>query len=79
MKWKEDQEGMLFAECMTLWENIGKAPSVRYKAFEFVVKIAKAYPELKKEILFLTDSDYSETLSPAIKQSFFKLKAQLSN
>lgn len=65
----DDQEGVLFDECMNLWENIGKTPSVRIVAFRILVKTAKRYPELKNEIVLLTQDHYTESLSPGIKNS----------
>jgi hypothetical protein len=62
-------EGVLFDECMNLWENIGKTPSVRIVAFRTLVNMAKKYPELKNEIVLLTQDHYTESLSPGIKNS----------
>jgi len=73
MELKDDQEGFLFDECMNIWESIGKSPSVRISAFSIMAGIAKKYPELKHELEFLTQEQYTETLSPGIKHSFNKI------
>ena len=69
----EDQEGRLFDTSLSIWEEIHKSPSVRGTAFQTILNIVKKYPELKSEIEHLTQSQYTETLSPGIKHSFFKL------
>ena len=73
----DDNEGKLFDLCMTIWETIDKTPSVRITAFKILVNIAKKYPELAAELKFLTDSDYTDTLSHGIKHSFNKLVKEL--
>jgi hypothetical protein len=65
----EEHEGPLFDICMTIWEQVGKIPSVRVFAFRIILRIAKKYPELKSEIAFITQQQYTETLSPGIKAS----------
>ncbi len=69
----EDQEGILFDISLSIWEKIHKSPSVRGTAFQTLLSIVQKYPELKKEIEHLTQPHYTETLSPGIKHSFFKL------
>lgn len=73
----KDAEGYLFDICLDIWEKINKIPSVRITAFETICKIAQNYPELKKEILILTNSDYTDTLSKGIMKSFDRLKSSL--
>lgn len=73
----EDNEGKLFDICMTIWETIGKTPSVRITAFKTLVSIAKKHPELASELKFLTHDDYTDTLSSGIKNSFHKLVREL--
>jgi len=77
MKLTEDNEGRLFDICITIWEEINKSPSVRIVAFRTIVKIVKKYPELIDEINHLTDSHYTESLSPGIKNSFNHLTNSL--
>ncbi len=69
----EEHEGYLFDLCISLWENIQKKPSIRYTAFRFLVKITKKHPELRKEIDFLLEPRYFETLSPGVKKGVFKM------
>jgi hypothetical protein len=77
MELKDDLESKLFDHCMNIWENINKAPAVRINALKFIVKIAKNYPELAKEITFLTEDHYLESLSPGAKHSVSKLMRKL--
>jgi hypothetical protein len=65
----EEHEGEVFDLCMTIWEQVGKIPSVRVFAFRIILRIAKKYPELKTEITFMTQQQYTETLSPGIRAS----------
>jgi hypothetical protein len=73
MEIKGKYEGQIFDICMNLWEQINKAPSVRMTAFKFIVKIAKKHPDLLGEIVFLTQDQYLETLSPGVKSSIEKM------
>ncbi|MCF8240126.1 MAG: hypothetical protein K9J16_01975 [Melioribacteraceae bacterium] len=73
----EKYEGQVFNICMNLWEQINKQPSVRITAFKFIVKIAKRHPELSKEINFLTQDHYLESLSPGVKRSIEKIIQEL--
>jgi len=66
-------EGILFNICLDLWEQINKDPSVRFTAFKFIIKIVKKHPDLTKEITFITQDQYLETLSPAVKKSISKM------
>ncbi|MEN8191260.1 MAG: hypothetical protein ABFS12_00505 [Bacteroidota bacterium] len=73
MELSEKQQGKLFDICLTIWESIHKSPSVRGTAFMFLLKISKKYPELRNEIVHLTQNHYTDTLSPGIKHSFNKI------
>ena len=66
-------EGQIFNICMNLWEQINKKPSVRMIAFKFIYKIAKKHPELLDEIVFITDEQYLESLSPGIRRTVTKM------
>lgn len=68
----EDDEGLLFDKCVTIWEDISKSPSVRMVAFKALAKIASQYPEMKNEISFLVEDHYLESLSPGIKNSLLR-------
>ncbi len=74
----EKHESYLFNLCMNIWEQIGKQPSVRFIAFKFITKIVKKYPELSKEIIFLTEDHYMETLSPGVRKSVLKMMRGIS-
>ncbi|MFC2103688.1 hypothetical protein ACFLSS_04585, partial [Bacteroidota bacterium] len=73
MELDEEYEGILFDVSMNLWESINKKPSVRFTAFKFIVKTAKKYPEIAKEISFLTQNHYLESLSPGVKHSISRM------
>ncbi len=72
MKVNEELEGVLFDHCISIWEKIGKSPSVRYTAFKTVMRIAEKYPELTSEIEFFAQEHYMESLSPAIRRILTK-------
>jgi len=73
MELEEKYEAVLFDICMGIWEQISKAPSVRVNALKLIVKIANKHPELKKEILFLAQDHYLESLSPGARHSVKKI------
>jgi hypothetical protein len=75
MELNDDNEGKLFDICVNIWEKIGKQPSVRYNAFKLIVKIVRNHPDLSKEIIFLTESHYTDSLSDTVKKSIFKMIA----
>ena len=72
MELKDHYEGKLFDICVDFWKT-GKQPSVRYNAFKLMVKILKKHPDLSKEIIFLTDSHYTDSLSDNLKKSISKM------
>jgi hypothetical protein len=69
----EEYEGILFNICVSVWEKVNKKPSVRINAFKLIVKIVKKYPELYHEIVFLTQNQYLNSLSPTASQSLAKM------
>lgn len=73
MELNEKYEGFLFNVCVTVWEKINKKPSVRLTAFKIIVKIAKKHPDLYHEIIFLTQNQYLDSLSPVVKRSVSKM------
>ncbi|HEX2961035.1 MAG TPA: hypothetical protein VHO43_04545 [Ignavibacteriales bacterium] len=77
MELNEDQKGFLFDFCVNLWKDIYKQPSMRSTALKIIVKIAKQYPDLSKEVALLTKDQYLNTLSPAIKKSVPKILKEL--
>lgn len=75
----EELEGILFNHCVALWEKIKKRPSVRINAFKIIIKIAQKHADLSRQILFLTQDQYMNSLSPAARKSIYKiLKASVS-
>lgn len=73
MKLNDEQEGFLFNFCLTLWEKTTNKPSMRYTAFQFILKMAKKYPDLSNEFTFLTQNHFLDSLSPGAKKSISRL------
>jgi hypothetical protein len=72
MELNEEFEGIIFNFCLETWEKINKQPSVRFTAFQFILKTAQNHPDLTKELIFLTQNQYLDTLSPGIKDSILR-------
>jgi hypothetical protein len=79
MELDEKYEGVLFDICMGIWEQISKAPSVRVNALKLIVKIANKHPELKKEISFLAQDHYLESLSPGARHSVKNIMSKINH
>ena len=75
----EDQMGLLFDICVSIWEQVRKKPSVRYFAFQVMVDMTNQYPELANEVLSLTQPQHISTLSPGIKKGILKLVDKISS
>lgn len=75
----DDQESVLYDICVTIWESVRKQPSVRYFAFQQMVKMVHKYPELIHEIQAVTQPQYINSLSPGIKQGVLKLVNKLES
>lgn len=73
MSLDDEQEGTLFNFCISLWEQIGKNPSVRFTAFRMMAKIARNHPELAAEMHLFTQPEYLETLWVTAKKSVAKM------
>jgi len=78
MKVSGDLEGLLFDRCMAMWENLKLQSSVRFYAFKILCKIGEGHPELNREIEELLQPQYTETLSPAIRKSVYKLAKDIN-
>ena len=76
---QKNLEGMLFDQCMSIWEKTGKQSSVRITALHVMAKIAERHPDLKKEIAGLVTSHYTDSLSPAIRKTAVRIAKQLQN
>lgn len=72
MKLEEDFESLLFDLSVQLWEQIRKKPSVRYYAFKGMINVAEKYPELKNEVLSLTQPHFVNPLSAGIRKGILK-------
>ncbi len=77
MEMNEKLEGLLFNHCVSVWEKINKRPSVRFNAFKVLVKIVKKHPDLFHEISILTQYQYIDSLSPAVKKSVSEMLLML--
>ena len=77
MEIDEEQEGILFDVSMGIWEKLNKQPSARYNAFKMIVKIAKNYPDLHREIEYLTEPQYTENLTAAVRRGIFRIISEL--
>lgn len=75
MELSERYEGKVFDICLTIWEKTGKRPSVRYNAFKLILKIVKKHPDLFREIEFLTESHYMDSLSNGVKRAIYRMLA----
>ncbi len=68
----ELQEGMLFDQCVSLWENLSQSSSVRFYAMKGMIRIAELHPELKSELNFFTEEHYLNSLSQGVRKSLIK-------
>jgi hypothetical protein len=75
---EEKYEGIIFDECVRLWEQISKEPSVRMIALRFIIKIVKKHPELLEEVNILVQDQYLEPLSPAVRKSIMKMMEEVT-
>lgn len=73
----DDILGNLFDECVFIWKDVDKIPSVRITAFRIILNISKKYNEFVNEIEIFLGEEYSKSLSAGIKNSFFDMKKQL--
>jgi hypothetical protein len=73
MELTEEQDGVVFALAVGLWEDLGKQGSVRYNAFKCILKIADKHPELKNEIHLWSAPYYLDSLSKGIRHSIVKM------
>ncbi len=73
MQLNDEQQSRLFDVCSEIWFDIKKKPSVRINAFKIILAVGKKHPEMFPEIRLMTESHYTETLSPGVKHSLKKL------
>ena len=69
----EQEEGILYDICVTIWTDLSKIPSARLNAFKCMVAICKKYPDLNQELILLTEDYYLDSLSPGIKRVVDKM------
>lgn len=77
MELNESYEGKLFDYCLNIWEKVGKQASIRVNAFKVMVKIIKKHPELRNELMFLTEPYYMDSLSVGVRKSIKKLMKEI--
>ena len=73
MKLSARDEGLAFDACVGLWEKIDAQPSVRVNALKLLVSIARRYPELIREIRFLTQERYLASCSLPVRRSIARM------
>ncbi|MEP1307203.1 MAG: hypothetical protein ABJK11_05680 [Balneola sp.] len=73
----EDFESLLFDLSVNVWEQVRKQPSVRSFAFKGMVKVAEKYPELKDEVILLSQPQYVNPLSAGIRKGILKTIQEL--
>ena len=79
MELDEDFESLLFDISVTLWEQVRKQSSVRYYAFQGMMKVVEKYPELKNEVLSLTQPHFVNALSPGVRKGIYKKLNELNS
>jgi hypothetical protein len=79
MDLNEDFESLLFDISVTIWEQVRKQSSVRYYAFQGMMKVVEKYPELKNEILSLTQPHFVNALSPGVRKGVLKSINELTS
>lgn len=79
MELDEDFESLLFDISVTLWEQVRKQSSVRYYAFQGMMKVVEKYPELKNEVLSLTQPHFVNALSPGVRKGVYKKLNELNS
>lgn len=73
MRFSERDEGRVFDLCLSVWETPGAQPSLRITALKLLVRIARKYPELTREIQLLVQDRHLETLSAPVRKSVSKI------
>ena len=68
----EDQDGLLYNLAVDSWINTKLKPSTRFYAIIHILKIVDKYPLLRKEVDFLLDNHYMDSLSNGIRSSIIK-------
>lgn len=79
MELDEDFESLLFDISVTLWEQVRKQSSVRYYAFQGMMKVVEKYPELKNEVLSLAQPHFVNALSPGVRKGIYKKLNELNS
>ncbi len=74
----EMEETLLFDVCVELWCDLKKIPSVRFKAFKYILKVCKKYPDLQNELSLLSEDHYFESLSEGIKRTLLSNLKQMT-
>jgi hypothetical protein len=77
MKLNNEQEGLVFDICTTVWQKTGNSPSLRCNAFKLMVSISKKHPGLSRETTQLATAAYVNPLSNTARRSIFKMLEEL--
>ena len=68
----EDQDGLLYNIAVDTWINTKLKSSTRFYAMIHILKIVDKYPLLRKEVDFLLDNHFMDSLSNGIRSSIIK-------
>ena len=79
MDLNDEYEGKVFDICVNIWRKIGTQPSVRYNAFKLLVRIIRKHPDLLNEVAFLTEPQYTDSLSDTVNKSISRMITELKN
>ena len=74
---QEDLEGHLYNTCVEVWLNVRNHSALRISAMQCIVRVIRKYPELKEELLHITQSEFLDPLTPGIRRTFNKLVSDL--
>lgn len=75
----EDDLSTYFNWAQEAWIQLDHKASLRIHALRAMERVAKLYPELNQEIIALSDSEYTESLSPGIRNQALAIFQSLDN
>jgi len=79
MEIDEELEGLLFHNCVEIWEQTNKGPSVRLNALKIITKIARKHPALIPEVTLLLQGRLTDCLSVRVNKSINKMAQGFKN
>lgn len=72
----DEEEGLLFDQCVALWSDPGNMPSVRHVSMRTLLQITEKYPELYNEVKILLKDKYLDSLSAGVRRSILRMKGE---